>query len=363
VIANPIVTTIYSVTGTDSAGCASTAMDTVIVDSCGFVWPGDANDDLIVNNYDLISIGLYYGDSGYARDTTSYLWGPNPAKDWDSLQTDGYNRKFVDCNGDGVINSDDTLAITLNYGDIHQYHSPRRSSEERSGAAPLHFINDSSSYHPGSKVDVAVWLGNSTIRATGIYGLGYDIAIDTSIFQHGTLAFNYDNSFLGTKNSNVLSLTHISDDVETAVVGTDHVNKNGYGKIGDLYFTLNSSTDSSRLLISVSSSLALDSAGNVIVVNPINDTLTITNTTTSVNQLSANNNQLSIYPNPSSGQINIVSTKNIDALKVTNLLGQIIYTSQPRQSHFTFNINATGMYFVTITTEGEVSTSKLIVNK
>jgi uncharacterized repeat protein (TIGR03803 family) len=82
-----------------------------------------------------------------------------------------------------------------------------------------------------------------------------------------------------------------------------------------------------------------------------------------INQLSVNNNQLSIYPNPSNGAFTIKSTKTIDALKVTNLLGQIIYTSQPKQTQFTFNISATGMYFVTVTADNETETKKVVVAK
>ncbi len=86
-------------------------------------------------------------------------------------------------------------------------------------------------------------------------------------------------------------------------------------------------------------------------------------TATGINQLSANNNQLSIYPNPTNGQINIISSKNIDTLKVTNLLGQIIYISQPKQIQFTFNINETGLYFVTVTSDNETETKKVLVLK
>ncbi len=87
------------------------------------------------------------------------------------------------------------------------------------------------------------------------------------------------------------------------------------------------------------------------------------NPSAGIKQLSVNNNQLSIYPNPSNGIFTIKSTKNIDALKVTNLLGQIIYAAQPKQTQFTFNISATGMYFVTVTSDNETETKKVVVVK
>ncbi len=87
------------------------------------------------------------------------------------------------------------------------------------------------------------------------------------------------------------------------------------------------------------------------------------NPNTGIKQVAANNNQLSIYPNPTNGIFTIKSTKNIDALKVTNLLGQIIYAAQPKQTQFTFNISATGMYFVTVTSDNETETKKVVVVK
>src|SRR5690606_19973937 len=60
----------------DPLGCAQSVTDTVIVvlSYNSLVWPGDANDDLIANNLDLLPIGLYYGASELQRDSVSNLW-------------------------------------------------------------------------------------------------------------------------------------------------------------------------------------------------------------------------------------------------------------------------------------------------
>ncbi len=176
------------------------------------VWPGDANDDLTVNAFDVLSLGLYYGETGPARDTIDLnTWAPHPAANWGVSQYSGYDLKYADCNGDGEINIDDVVPIVVNYGLTHPSHSPRGSSKGRSsGGVPLYFIADSASYHGGRMVHVAVWLGNSTTQATNIYGLGYFISIDTSLIEPGTLVFNSDSSFIGTtKDTSALSVTNI----------------------------------------------------------------------------------------------------------------------------------------------------------
>lgn len=70
-----------------------------------------------------------------------------------------------------------------------------------------------------------------------------------------------------------------------------------------------------------------------------------------------------VYPNPSNGNISIASTNNIDYIKVTDMLGQIVYEIKPFAEKTTLQINYAGVYFVTITTGKETSTKKIIVNK
>jgi uncharacterized repeat protein (TIGR03803 family) len=88
-----------------------------------------------------------------------------------------------------------------------------------------------------------------------------------------------------------------------------------------------------------------------------------TDTGSGINQLSIIANQLSIYPNPSGGEINVLSSNAIDNLIVTNILGQVIYAAQPKQTHFDFNITESGMYFITITSDEQVETRKIVVSR
>ncbi|HXU25850.1 MAG TPA: FG-GAP-like repeat-containing protein [Bacteroidia bacterium] len=74
-------------------------------------------------------------------------------------------------------------------------------------------------------------------------------------------------------------------------------------------------------------------------------------------------NKVYIYPNPSNGVINIASTSNIDNIKISNMLGQVIYETKPNTENATLQLNNAGVYFVTITNGKEVSTKKVIVNK
>jgi len=75
------------------------------------------------------------------------------------------------------------------------------------------------------------------------------------------------------------------------------------------------------------------------------------------------NSIISIFPNPSSGNITITGSNNMDEVKVIDMLGQIVYEAKPNAANTTLTLNNAGVYFITITTGAETSTKKVIVNK
>jgi len=80
------------------------------------VYPGDLNHDGIVNNQDVGLAGLFLYEIGQPRaeEDRNTDWYPYPAQDWNRQQINNEDIKHFDCNGDGVINLNDTLAIVQN---------------------------------------------------------------------------------------------------------------------------------------------------------------------------------------------------------------------------------------------------------
>jgi hypothetical protein len=86
------------------------------------VWPGDANNDGVVNINDVSTIALYlgYGPSkpnfrSFQRINASTNWFAQKCLAWDSLAI-----TYADCDGDGEITINDMLIIPLNFGKTHQ---------------------------------------------------------------------------------------------------------------------------------------------------------------------------------------------------------------------------------------------------
>ena len=78
------------------------------------VYPGDTDNNGVVNEWDIVPIGLFFLDTGPAREDASLAWTPQNASLWDSENT-----VYTDANGDGEINEMDVIAIGVNWGNTH----------------------------------------------------------------------------------------------------------------------------------------------------------------------------------------------------------------------------------------------------
>ena len=76
---SPISDITYIVIG-NSNMCNATKTVSISLDKC--VWPGDVNEDLIVDNNDLLNIGVEYGKTGYARSSISNTWQGYTCTNW-----------------------------------------------------------------------------------------------------------------------------------------------------------------------------------------------------------------------------------------------------------------------------------------
>jgi hypothetical protein len=61
------------------------------------------------------------------------------------------------------------------------------------------------------------------------------------------------------------------------------------------------------------------------------------------------------------GDIHISATSHIDELTVRNMLGQLLSITQPRSGFITLHLEEDGMYLVSIKTDPEVITKKVLV--
>jgi hypothetical protein len=79
------------------------------------IWPGDTNNDGVVDTTDIFPIAMYFGNEGAVRPGATLIWTGQPIDTpWTPVDA-----TYADANGDGVVNAADVLAVGINFGCTH----------------------------------------------------------------------------------------------------------------------------------------------------------------------------------------------------------------------------------------------------
>jgi len=339
------------------------------------VWPGDANWDGVVNNFDLLPIGLAYDSTGPVRPDTTINWYGHYAPNWsDSLQ-DSINYKYIDCNGNGVINADDTLAITQNY--TLTYTRSGGFDPGRAGDPVLypHVLEDTT--YNGDTLLVQLVLGTPAIPTTNVYGLAFTLNYDKSVVDTSKTTVTFGNSWLGSSVDKI-SLAKdlkLSGQLQCALTRINHTTKSGNGVIGVASFVIttdnlngkNYSFYIDRLYIS--DVKLIDSTGNILPTGAGMDSALVGYLPTLIRPIDINN-QISIYPNPASSQLVVTSSDlALEQIKITDIIGNVVlvqeYLPDALINHQQLDIStlSSGIYLVEVKTQQGSSVQKLVLAK
>jgi hypothetical protein len=171
--------TISNVSANDPVGEAINLIPgtvTVTISGGLTIWPGDTNDPFdpldVVNQADILPIGLHWGKSGPKRTchppTQEMMWMAHTATPW----TPDKNATYADANGDGIVNQADVLVIGLNWGKTHLPLPAKTNSinEIRSDTAAIK-LKLNGDMNPGHYFYIDVWVRN----VVDLFGLSYEL--------------------------------------------------------------------------------------------------------------------------------------------------------------------------------------------
>gem|GEM_PF-2159374 len=234
------------------------------------VWPGDANYDLLVNNADLLPIGIAWGETGPVRPNSSIAFTAQPATDWVSYFSNAVNKKHADCDGNGTIDAADTLAVTANYGMTHLPVAPS-GQKIQNGSVDLYLALPVTPVVPGSVISIPVMLGTPVVPADAIYGAAFSITCDPALVVPGSVTVDYAGSWL-LASGNFL---HLEKDfasagtIDVALTRTDHIDVAGQGMIAMLSFTV-APNASGSFSLGIANPVIVQHDGAEIPVNTLN---------------------------------------------------------------------------------------------
>jgi hypothetical protein len=174
----------------------------------------------------------------------------------------------------------------------------------------------------------------------------------------------YDNSWLGTKDLDMLALSkdfYFQGRTEVALVRTDHTGRSNSGAIAHIQFTIKDDVLKStnlRLNLSISNVRMIDSAAVELPVSPLPSSVLILPTPTSVNSFE-NDNEVSIFPNPATDLITVSSLYPIDEMKIISIDSKEIQLDKT-QNTINVSLLSPGLYCILIESKGKQIIKKFI---
>jgi Leucine-rich repeat (LRR) protein len=341
-------------------GCAYVPQDTV--------WPGDADNNKVVDNLDLLPIGLAYGVSGPVRTGASIVWAAQPATAWTDTIQGGQNDEYIDCNGDGIIDANDTVAILANWGNIHN----KRSGNEpwRAGAPVLSIKYSKDTVYQGDTLTTSLILGDAATPVAAIYGLAFTLHYDALVMDSPTINFRFINSLFGTAGTHI---TIYKNDKKTgiikaAVTGINKVNRSGYGNIAQLKAVITTGNINGKNLkyhtnlTYLSDITAIDIQRKPIALNTTSDSMQVGFTPTGIREISAI--KLYLAPNPASQQVTIATASEMTDIHIYDVLGQeVLHTTPSRSQRETIDVSnlTAGVYMLQVFSSSGRGNARLVI--
>ncbi len=337
------------------------------------VWPGDANNNKVVDNYDIVPLGFYFNQTGNARSAASNLFAPQQALKWGATQFNGSDKVFADCNGNGTINYDDTTAVRLNYNQAHLFTGNGQNKKPvydlfTSLTGPdLYFISNDSVYLPGENVNIEVWSGTIANPVLNLMALGFQMAIDPQIIEPGTYNCTVSGNWISS-SGNCITFTNADEATgrsDATIVKNDGISESGYGKIATITFTVNTSISAViNQPLDLLNYFAVDPLADSILFNVIPDSILAG--TTGVHEIV--DNRLFIYPNPVTDQLNIIIPQSAKGemleVRIVDMTGRILLRSNKKSNKSPLKLNTSslsvGNYVVEVMSDKTVLRKKLI---
>ncbi len=356
----------YAVEVTDAAtGCSGT--DTIILapnflrSDC--VWPGDADNDGIADNNDVLAIGYAYGVTGPSRPNATTNWVGQQAPDWNLALATGANLKHTDCDGDGTIDNSDVAAVNANYGSVHLKDSEKNG--DRFVDPPLTYFLPTDTILAGDTLTVPVLFGNQNIPASSVYGLVFSVNYDAALVVPNSMSFDAGTSWMGTTGTDLLDFSYdlyADQRMDVAVTRIDQQNVSGSGQIGSVSFTMKDDISGKSNIIkaiglSFSKVRLIDKDYSDMPIYFEGGTFYASQFSVGIRAAKDLIEDVRLYPNPATDKLHVELANGTEAtLRLIDMMGRE-YVTTTGQRQMTLDVAAipAGTYVLQIETENGVA--------
>lgn len=245
------------------------------------VWPGDVNNNGIVNGVDLLWLGIAYDTDGPARPGATTLWQAQPIGElWPQSFPNGLNYAYADCDGDGEVEDNDLdNAILPNFRLTHGVLQPDGYANALPGTAPkLTLVPSTTNADPGQTITIDVFLGSESDPIEEFYGVTFSGSYNSEVVEGNGNEFDFDEeeSWMAPEPSDP-PIEHLfyrdapGGEFEVAFVRNNQTSiTNGSGLIGSFSIIIEDIIVglSDTLIIQIDSIMLVDQFNNVYPIVP-----------------------------------------------------------------------------------------------
>ncbi|MCH7771801.1 MAG: choice-of-anchor D domain-containing protein, partial [Bacteroidetes bacterium] len=154
-----------------------TATTTIIPGVC--VWPGDTDNNGVVQIIDINQIITRFGNTGPSCPPGGCDWNCRICMPWSPISD-----TYIDANGNGVIDITDINCVVINFGQTHSVTSkPEDKSIDKSNninADPVLTGTSPSYMDPGEEYWVEITVGESILPVTDMNVISFDLLFDNT---------------------------------------------------------------------------------------------------------------------------------------------------------------------------------------
>lgn len=327
------------------------------------VWPGDANNDGIVNVKDLINLGAGFNKSSNSKRILPVTtWVEQKAEDWQQ-GLNGIDFKHSDCDGNGEINHQDASVVEQNYSFVVMKMDEEVQSDP--SGPPLYIVPSKDTVYAGDSVEYQILLGDQQTPGEDVYGVSMSLRHEvTEVFGSANSA-KFDGNWLGTDGVDMITLSvPLNDGIDIGMSRTDQQNRTGEGYLSTVKVIMpdNLGEVQKDLDLYLTDVLIVTYEGDTIVPHVmVSEDVVVLKTGGSKAALFEND--VKLFPNPTLGLVRLNSEIELDHILISDITGRTVYFNDHLESNNLLNLSflPKGVYQIKIQSDYRFDYQSLVI--
>lgn len=345
------------------------------------VYPGDANNNGIVDHFDVLYVGYAYGAIGPVRLNPSTIFAPQSVLlNWPQSFPGGDNYAYADANGNGLIEWGDLLAVNQNYNSQLDSVDELEATIGISGIDPaldIQTLGGSIQVSESYVLSLPIILGDLPGNPVSFNGIAFSLAHNSNLIKD--ISINFSDGWPAADGQTFsMQRDHPANNrrLDAALTRFGPNPVTGGGVMGmlsiviedDLIGLLPADRDSVEVSVEITDILMLSGDFESIPVVP--DTLVLMVYRPGlINAVPPgapqDGEQVRVFPNPTTGAVFIESKQALTGWQMYSAQGALLTQyHNPRlqyQCHIQFETWPAGVYYLRLLTESGMVVKKVIM--